>query len=98
MHYLENQRLILVFFLAFLYQIPVALLISQLQKDIGSIPSLLRFSEVVSLFHEFGHVVCLILNYLLGFIIYDLCIKLANNKCFWGKVSRLYIIVLWYHW
>ncbi|XWS69169.1 hypothetical protein CRYUN_Cryun04dG0156400 [Craigia yunnanensis] len=38
-------------------QIPVALLISQLQKDIGGIPSLLRFSEVVSLFHEFGHVV-----------------------------------------
>ncbi|KAL4301865.1 hypothetical protein GQ457_10G026390 [Hibiscus cannabinus] len=37
-------------------QIPVALLISQLQKDIGSTPSLLRFSEVVSLFHEFGHV------------------------------------------
>ncbi|XWS34633.1 hypothetical protein CRYUN_Cryun21dG0054700 [Craigia yunnanensis] len=38
-------------------QVPVALLISQLQKDIGGIPSLLRFSEVVSLFHEFGHVV-----------------------------------------
>ncbi|GMI87715.1 plant-specific protein of M3 family [Hibiscus trionum] len=38
-------------------QIPVALLISQLQKDNGSTPSLLRFSEVVSLFHEFGHVV-----------------------------------------
>ncbi|XVE85241.1 hypothetical protein DITRI_Ditri17bG0075900 [Diplodiscus trichospermus] len=38
-------------------QVPVALLISQLQKDIGGIPSLLRFSEVVSLLHEFGHVV-----------------------------------------
>ncbi|XP_022726412.1 probable thimet oligopeptidase isoform X5 [Durio zibethinus] len=38
-------------------QIPVALLISQLQKDICGISSLLRFSEVVSLFHEFGHVV-----------------------------------------
>ncbi|XP_039006853.1 probable thimet oligopeptidase [Hibiscus syriacus] len=38
-------------------QIPVALLISQLQKDTGRVPSLLRFSEVVSFFHEFGHVV-----------------------------------------
>ncbi|XVF85164.1 hypothetical protein PTKIN_Ptkin17bG0096300 [Pterospermum kingtungense] len=38
-------------------QVPVALLISQLQKDIGSISCLLRFSEVVNLFHEFGHVV-----------------------------------------
>ncbi|XP_007044976.2 PREDICTED: probable thimet oligopeptidase [Theobroma cacao] len=38
-------------------QIPVALLISQLQKDSSGIPGLLRFSEVVSLFHEFGHVV-----------------------------------------
>ncbi|OMO60398.1 Peptidase M3A/M3B [Corchorus capsularis] len=38
-------------------QIPVALLISQLQKDSSGVPGLLRFSEVVSLFHEFGHVV-----------------------------------------
>ncbi|KAK8526345.1 hypothetical protein V6N13_017389 [Hibiscus sabdariffa] len=38
-------------------QVPMALLISQLQKDIGGISSLLRFSEVVSLLHEFGHVV-----------------------------------------
>ncbi|XP_044490824.1 probable thimet oligopeptidase isoform X2 [Mangifera indica] len=38
-------------------QIPVALLISQIQKDIVGHPSLLRFSEVVSFFHEFGHVV-----------------------------------------
>lgn len=38
-------------------QVPLALLISQLQTDIGGIPSLLRFTEVVSLLHEFGHVV-----------------------------------------
>ncbi|KAF5741135.1 putative oligopeptidase [Tripterygium wilfordii] len=38
-------------------QIPVALLISQLQKDMGGHPGLLRFSEVVNFFHEFGHVV-----------------------------------------
>ncbi|KAL5552527.1 hypothetical protein UlMin_039928 [Ulmus minor] len=38
-------------------QIPVVLLISQLQKDTKEHPGLLRFSEVVNLFHEFGHVV-----------------------------------------
>ncbi|KAI3467654.1 hypothetical protein Pfo_024317 [Paulownia fortunei] len=38
-------------------QIPVALLISQLQKEVDGHPGLLRFSEVVNLFHEFGHVV-----------------------------------------
>ncbi|XP_031270064.1 probable thimet oligopeptidase [Pistacia vera] len=38
-------------------QIPVALLISQIQKDVVGLPSLLRFSEVVNFFHEFGHVV-----------------------------------------
>ncbi|KAG8641669.1 probable thimet oligopeptidase isoform X2 [Manihot esculenta] len=43
-------------------QIPVALLISQLQKDNGGHNGLLRFSEVVSLFHEFGHVVQHICN------------------------------------
>ncbi|XP_061368085.1 probable thimet oligopeptidase isoform X1 [Gastrolobium bilobum] len=43
-------------------QIPVALLISQYQKDADSTPGLLRFSEVVSLFHEFGHVVQQICN------------------------------------
>ena len=36
----------------------MALLISQFEKDIGGHPGLLRFSEVVNLFHEFGHVVC----------------------------------------
>ncbi|XP_027336768.1 probable thimet oligopeptidase isoform X2 [Abrus precatorius] len=43
-------------------QIPVALLISQCQKDADSSSGLLRFSEVVSLFHEFGHVVQQICN------------------------------------
>lgn len=38
-------------------QIGVALLMSQLEKDICGIPGLLRFSEVVNLFHEFTHVV-----------------------------------------
>lgn len=41
----------------FCNQIPVALLISQLQKGNGGHSGLLRFPEVVSLFHEFGHVV-----------------------------------------
>lgn len=36
-------------------QIPVALLIAQLQKDEN--PCLLHFSEMVALFHEFSHVV-----------------------------------------
>lgn len=43
-------------------QIPVALLISQIQKDVVGHPSLLRFSEVVNFFHEFGHVVQQICN------------------------------------
>ncbi|CAH9108479.1 unnamed protein product [Cuscuta europaea] len=43
-------------------QIPVALLISQIDKDIGGLPGLLRFSDIVSLFHEFGHVVHHICN------------------------------------
>ncbi|KAK6160326.1 hypothetical protein DH2020_003707 [Rehmannia glutinosa] len=42
--------------------IPVALLISQLQKEVNGHPGLLRFSEVVNLFHEFGHVVHHICN------------------------------------
>ncbi|KAK3013155.1 hypothetical protein RJ639_008578 [Escallonia herrerae] len=43
-------------------QIPVALFISQLRKEVGGHPGLLRFSEVVNLFHEFGHVVHHICN------------------------------------
>lgn len=39
-------------------QIPVVLLISQLQKEVDGRPRLLRFSELVNLFHEFCHVVC----------------------------------------
>lgn len=39
----------------------MALLISQFEKDISGHPGLLRFSEVVNLFHEFGHVVCFLL-------------------------------------
>ncbi|KAK7387563.1 hypothetical protein VNO78_28453 [Psophocarpus tetragonolobus] len=44
------------------HQIPVALLISQCQKDANGSTGLLRFSEVVSLFHEFGHLVQQICN------------------------------------
>ncbi|CAN1314186.1 Probable thimet oligopeptidase [Linum perenne] len=43
-------------------QISVALLISRLQKGGENDPCLLRFSEVVSLFHEFGHLVQHICN------------------------------------
>ncbi|KAM7269210.1 hypothetical protein ACFE04_024707 [Oxalis oulophora] len=43
-------------------QTPIALLISQLQKDMDGHPGLLRFSEVVNLFHEFSHVVQIICN------------------------------------
>ncbi|GFP94493.1 probable thimet oligopeptidase [Phtheirospermum japonicum] len=43
-------------------QIPVALLICQLQKEANGHPGLLSFSEVVNLFHEFGHVVQHICN------------------------------------
>ncbi|KAM3382200.1 putative thimet oligopeptidase [Capsicum galapagoense] len=38
-------------------QIPVALLVSQFEKEVDGHPGLLQFSEVVNLFHEFGHVV-----------------------------------------
>ncbi|KAL6969325.1 thimet oligopeptidase [Sarracenia purpurea var. burkii] len=44
-------------------KIPVALLISQLQKEVGGHTGLLRFSEVVNLFHEFGHLVHHICNH-----------------------------------
>uniref|UniRef100_A0A803M6V2 Peptidase M3A/M3B catalytic domain-containing protein n=1 Tax=Chenopodium quinoa TaxID=63459 RepID=A0A803M6V2_CHEQI len=37
-------------------QVPVVLLMSELSKEDDNSPTLLRFSEVVSLFHEFGHV------------------------------------------
>ncbi|XP_072999622.1 probable thimet oligopeptidase isoform X1 [Typha latifolia] len=43
-------------------QVPVALLISQCPKQINEDPPLLRFPEVVSLFHEFTHVVHHICN------------------------------------
>ncbi|XP_020083013.1 probable thimet oligopeptidase isoform X2 [Ananas comosus] len=38
-------------------KVAIALLISQCPKQIDGNPALLRFSEVVSLFHEFSHVV-----------------------------------------
>ncbi|XP_027767610.1 probable thimet oligopeptidase isoform X2 [Solanum pennellii] len=43
-------------------QIPVALLVSQFEKEVDGHPGLLQFSEVVNLFHEFGHVVHHICN------------------------------------
>ncbi|XP_021746587.1 probable thimet oligopeptidase [Chenopodium quinoa] len=43
-------------------QVPVVLLMSELSKEDDNSPTLLRFSEVVSLFHEFGHVVHHICN------------------------------------
>lgn len=36
----------------------MALLVSQIEKEVDGHPGLLQFSEVVNLFHEFGHVVC----------------------------------------
>ncbi|XAR48147.1 Neurolysin [Bertholletia excelsa] len=43
-------------------KIPVAVLISQIRKEVDGHTGLLRFSEVVNLFHEFGHVVHHICN------------------------------------
>lgn len=43
-------------------QIPLALLVCQLRKGADNNPELLRFSEVVGLFHELGHVVHHICN------------------------------------
>ncbi|KAK4763660.1 hypothetical protein SAY87_013098 [Trapa incisa] len=38
-------------------KMPVAVLIAQFQNDTDDHPALLRFSEVVDFFHEFGHVI-----------------------------------------
>ncbi|XP_024989612.1 probable thimet oligopeptidase isoform X2 [Cynara cardunculus var. scolymus] len=46
-----------------LFQIPVALLVTQIKKEVGGDPVLLRFSEVLKFFHEFGHVVHYICNH-----------------------------------
>ncbi|KAI3981805.1 hypothetical protein MKX01_027790 [Papaver californicum] len=43
-------------------QMPVALLLSHFQKEVDGSSRLLRFSEVVNLFHELGHVVHHICN------------------------------------
>ncbi|KAI0528948.1 hypothetical protein KFK09_001492 [Dendrobium nobile] len=43
-------------------QLPVTLLISHFPKQIDECPALLRFSDVISLFHEFSHVVHHICN------------------------------------
>ncbi|KAI3933466.1 hypothetical protein MKX01_022045 [Papaver californicum] len=43
-------------------QMPVALLLSHFQKEVDGSSRLLRFSEVVNLFHEVGHVVHHICN------------------------------------
>ncbi|KAL0927428.1 hypothetical protein M5K25_001595 [Dendrobium thyrsiflorum] len=43
-------------------QLPVTLLISHFPKQIDECPTLLRFSDVISLFHEFSHVVHHICN------------------------------------
>jgi len=63
----------------------VALLISQFEKDISGHPGLLRFSEVVNLFHEFGHVVCFLWFYTLstiGTCILLHCIYFSIRNCF----------------
>ncbi|WMV45162.1 hypothetical protein MTR67_038547 [Solanum verrucosum] len=50
-------------------QIPVALLVSQFEKEVDGHPRLLQFSEVVNLFHEFGHVLSdLLVKECTGFI------------------------------
>lgn len=42
---------------SFYTQVPVVLLMSDILKGDVNCPALLRFSKVVSLFHEFGHMV-----------------------------------------
>ncbi|CAM8978042.1 unnamed protein product [Rhodiola kirilowii] len=43
-------------------QVPIALLISQIQLEVEGRPGLLRFSQVVNIFHEFSHVIHFICN------------------------------------
>ncbi|CAM8982024.1 unnamed protein product [Rhodiola kirilowii] len=43
-------------------QVPIALLISQIRLEVGGHPGLLRFSQVVNIFHEFSHVIHFICN------------------------------------
>lgn len=66
---LHNWGLIFFFFCVYVCKVPVALLISQIQSDVGG--SQLRFSQVVDMFHEFSHVVCcltLVVQLLICFI------------------------------
>lgn len=78
---------ILIFPFSMFMQIPVALLISQYQKDSDCSPGLLRFSEVVNLFNEFGHVVCLLriheahFTYQCFIFIFMICIKIVQFNC-----------------
>ncbi|CAG7903823.1 unnamed protein product [Brassica rapa] len=51
-----------IYLVSFCLQIPVALLIAQFSKDGGGEALPLGFSEVVNLFHEFGHLVQHICN------------------------------------
>ena len=64
-----------------MFQIPVALVVAQVKNEVGDNPGLLWFSEVLKLFHEFGHMVCQL-------SLFGLCAMFLENVQFNASFCR----------